>query len=270
MYIGIIAAIASAPDNGSADPTWILVIAGVWNLLMLIATVIAIVDSVLRIRARKTRQLAVDAMVVKLASIPFFLSNFAVLMVLFNAGVVLIWIGPFLWTIVAIGSGLTYLTMLSTSVYAWATIAQLRRERVIGSGLTLLYSILCFLFVTDIAVGVLLFGHSRRRPRLALAWLFFGTGIALIVVGVLDYFFGFLSLVFPILGFLTINEPVFYFNGTDWLEWGTPVAVGIVVILVTGIVGVVRRSALRLEAQRVATAVDGSTESNSSDLVPAG
>jgi hypothetical protein len=200
---------------------------------------------------------------VKLASIPFFLLNFAVLVFFFNTGVVLIFLGPFLWAVVAVGSGLTYLTMLSTSVKAWATITQLRRERMIGTGLTVLYTIMSFLFVTDIAAGVLLFGHSRQRPRLALVWLLLESGIALIVIGVLDSFFGFLDFVFPVVG-----EVGFVF-GIYWLEWGIPVIAGSVVILVTGIIAVVRRSALRLEAQRAVSAVDASTNSNTSDLVPA-
>jgi hypothetical protein len=268
MYIGIIAWVLQQTnedsDNGFADPTWILVVVGVWNLLMLAATVLAIVDSILKFRARKARQLGTDAMVVKLASIPFFLLNFAALVVVFNTSIVLIFLGPVLWVVVAIGSGLTYLTMLSTSVYVWATIAQLRRERTIGTGLTVLYMILSFIFVTDIAAGVLLFGHIRRRPRLAVVWLLLATGIAMIVVGVLDSFFDFLDFVFPVVG-----EVGFVF-GIYWLEWGIPVVAGSVVILVTGIVALVRRSALRLEAQRAATAVDASTESTTSDLEPAG
>jgi hypothetical protein len=266
MYIGIIAWVVQqtdeSSDNGFTEPTWILVVVAVWNLLMLIATVIAIVDSILKIRARKARQLATDAMVVKLAGIPFFLLNFAVLMFLFNFGGIsfAMGIGMVVWVVVAIGGSLSYLTMLSTSVYVWAAIAQLRRERIIGTGLTVLYMLLSFIFVTDIAAGVLLFGHSGRRPRLALVRLLLGTGIAMIVVGVTDYFFGFLDGAFPELGFY----------GIDWLDWVIPVVAGIVVILVTGIVAVVRRSALRLEAQRAATAVDGSTERTTSDLVPAG
>jgi hypothetical protein len=258
MYIVVVAIFQA--DGGPGDDLWFLVIAGAWNLVILVATVIAIVDSVLTMRAKRTKELAVDALVVKLVSIPFFLINFALLVFALNASIVLIFIGPILWAVIAIGTGLTYLTMLSTSVYVWATITRLRRERTIGTGLTVLYMILSFLFVTDVAAGVLLFGHSRRRPRLALVWLFLGTGIALIVVGVLDFFFGFLAFLVPELGSY----------GVDWLDWSIPVAVGIVVILVTGIIAVVRRSALRLEAQRAATTIDASTESNTSDMVPAG
>lgn len=258
MYIVVIAIFQA--DGGPGNDLWFLVIAGAWNLVILVATVIAIVDSVLRIRAKRTKELAVDAMVVKLVSIPFFLINFAVLVFALNASIVLIFIGPILWTVIAIGTGLTYLTMLSTSVYVWATITRLRRERTIGTGLTVLYMILSFLFVTDIAVGVLLFGHSRRRPRLALVWLLLGSGIAMIVVGVTDYFFGFLDGVFPELGFY----------GIDWLDWVIPGVAGIVVILITGIVSVVRRSALRNEAQRALLAVGDLTKSDASERVLAG
>jgi hypothetical protein len=246
------------------DPLWFFVIAGAWNLLMLIATIITIVDSARKIHARKTRQLATDAMVVKLASIPFFLLNFAVLAAVFIGGLAILafGVGIALWVAVAIGSGLTYLTMLSTSVYAWAAIAQLRRERIIGRGLTVLYTLLSLVPVTDIAAAVLLFGHYRRRPRLALVVVLLSAGLLTIALGVGGLFglFGYAPFQFPSdggldpAGFLSISL----------------IILGTAMILVTGIVAVVRRSALRLEAQRAATAVDASTESTTSDLVPAG
>lgn len=238
MYIGVIAFISHT--SGPNDLWTLAIIVGAWNLIMLAATIFAIVDSVLRTRGIKPRQLALDAMIVKLVSIPFFLVNFAVLVVLFNASIVLIFIGPILWAVGAIGIVLTYLTMLSTSVYSWAAIAQLRRERVIGKGLTVLYAILSFLFVTDVAAGVLLFGHSRRRPRLAAVWLLVGTGIAMILVGALDYRYHFLDFIVPELGFYHL----------DWLEWVAPIILGSGVILATAIVTVVRRSTLRIEAQK--------------------
>ena len=60
---------------------------------------------------------------------------------------------------------LTYLTMLSTSVYGWASITVLRRERRIGTVLSVLYTILLFIFVADIVAGILLFAHSRRGTK---------------------------------------------------------------------------------------------------------
>ena len=239
MYVGLIAYV-SEDINGPNDLLWILVIVGTWNLLLLAATIVAIADSVLRLRgAREPKQLAVEGLVVKLASIPFFLLNFAFLTVLFNASIVLIFIGPILWAIITIGIALTYLTMLSTSVYPWAAITQMRREAVIGTKVAVLYTILSFLFVTDIAVAVLLFGHAKRRPRLALAWLLLGVGIAMIVVGALDYQFHYIDVIFPALGFFHV----------DWLEWLGPIVIGIAVILATVIVSVVRRPTLRIEAQ---------------------
>lgn len=244
------AAIAiSQGDGGPGDDQWLLLIAVVWNLALLVAAIIAIVDSVRRLRAKRTKQLAVDAMVVKLASIPFFLVNFAMLLFASVASLVLIMVGPIIWTVIAIGLGLTYLTMLSTSVYAWATITQLRRERVIGTGLALLYMVLTCLFVTDVAAAVLLFGHSRRGPRLALVWLLCATGIALIAVGVL-FSLGFFKDVLP----LPDPYPV------NLLESVVPVVVGIVLVLGTVTVSILRRSSLRLEAQ-AAAAGEASAES---------
>jgi hypothetical protein len=239
MYAAVIAIFQGG--GGVSDDAWFLVIAGVWNLALLVAAIIAIVDSVRRLRAKRTRQLAVDAMVVKLASIPFFLVNFVAFVFASVASLVLIMVGPIIWTVIAIGIGLTYLTMLSTSVYAWATITQLRRERVIGTGLAILYTILTCLFVTDVAAAVLLFGHSRRRPRLALVWLLCATGIAMIAVGVL-FSLGFFKDVFPLPDVYPVNL----------LERVIPLVVGIVLVLATVIVSVLRRSSLRLEAQAAA------------------
>lgn len=236
--------------NGPNDLWALAIMIGSWNLLMLVSTIVAIVDSVKRLRSRTPARLAVNALVVKLASIPFFLLNFAALAFTFNASIVLIFIGPVLWAVIAIGVCLTYLSLLSTSVYALAATMQLRRERKISNGLTVLYTILSFLFVTDIAAAVMLFGHSRRRPRLALVWILTGTGIAMILLGVLDYHFLFLEGIFALLSS----------SNFGWLEWAGPIAIGIGVILATAIVSVVRRSALRSEAGQVTLVIETSTE----------
>jgi hypothetical protein len=239
----------SGPDNIQL----IAIVAG-WILVLLLAAIVATINAVRRVRARKTQQLAVDALLVKLASIPFFLINFAALMFVFVIGTALFFGAfPLVWTVVGVGIGLTYLTMLSSSIPTWATIGQLRRERVIGTGLTVLYAILSLIFVTDIAASVLLFGHSRRRPRLALVWLFLSFGFATIAVGILVFTFA----------------RWWGYSDISWLVWGMPAAIGIAVILFTAIVSVMRRSSLRIETQ-AARAARASTESVASDQVPVG
>jgi hypothetical protein len=226
----------------ASNVQWYLVIAGGWNLLLLVVTVIVIVDSIRKVRAKKTRTLATDSFVVKLASIPFFVLNYVVLVVLFVGGAaIFLFGGMVLWVAVAIGSGLTYLAMLSTSIYVWAAIAQLRRERIIGTGLTILYAILSLIFVTDIAAGIMLFGHSRRRPRLALVVVLLSTGLAMITLGLL--------FMLGIVGF--VSEPKYDPYMSVWISF---VVAGIVVVLATAIVSVVKRSTLKLEAQRAALA----------------
>lgn len=238
-YVGVFALLANT--SGPGVLVWVAVIVGAWNLIMLVATVIAIVNSVHRTRATMTRQLATDSMIVKLASIPFFLVNFGVLVFVANASIVLIYIGPILWTVLAIGISLTYLTMLSTSIPVWATIVNLRREGILDTGLAVLYATMSLLFVTDVAAGVLLFGQSRRRPRFAWMWLLFGSGVTMIVVGILEVLFGFLIFDFPELDY----------GGMDlgWLLWFIPLVAGIALILATAIVSAAQRSTLRLEAQ---------------------
>ena len=268
IYVGFIVFVLQLDDSSSDDGSfdlWILVCVGIWNILMFAATIIAIVDSVRGVRAQLTRRLAVDAMVAKLVAVPFFLLNFAFLFFLFEAGLVTAWmgIGFVAWIVVAIAAGMTYLTMLSTSVYVWATIAQLRKQRIIGTGLTVLYAILSLLFVTDIAAALLLFAHSRRRPRLGVVWLFIGTGIALVGLGILDYFTNFFDTVFFVVGVLNKD------HGLPWLEWGVPTVLGLVAILITGVIALVRRSSLHREAQ-VARAVISHTQNDPSDPVLVG
>jgi hypothetical protein len=155
-------------------------IVGFWNTLLLVVTGVVIVDAVRKVRAGRTQELATGTLLVKLAAIPFFLLNFVVLAVLAIGGLaIFIFGGIALLFAVWIGIGLTYLTMLSTSVYAWATIARLRREKTIGSGLSVLYTFLTLGFLTDTAAGILLFGHARRRAGLALTIVLITTGAIL-------------------------------------------------------------------------------------------
>jgi hypothetical protein len=269
IYVGFIVFVLqlddSSGDDGSFD-LWILVCVGIWNILMFAATIIAIVDSVRGVRAQLTRRLAVDAMVAKLVAVPFFLLNFAFLFFLFEFGLITAWmgIGFVAWIVVAIAAGMTYLTMLSTSVYVWATIAQLRKQRIIGTGLTVLYAILSLLFVMDIAAALLLFAHSRRRPRLGVVWLFIGTGIALVALGILDYFTNFFDTVFFVVGVLNKDY------GVPWLEWGVPTVLGLVAILITGVIALVRRSSLHREAQAARAVISPTQSADPSDPVLVG
>lgn len=259
MYITVFALFDQLTQGDTVQ--WNFVIAGVWNVLLLVAAVIAIVDSTRRIRAGKTRQLATAVLVVKLVSIPFFVLNYLLLAFLFLGGAAIFVLGGFaLLAAGVIGSVLTYLAILSTSVYAWAAVAQLRRERIIGTALTLTYTILLFLPVADTVAGVLLFGHSRRRPRLALIVLLLATGLVTIAAGILGHL-SFLGLLYGPAA--PVNDPLAF-------VWISIIIVGSLIILATVLVSVIRRSTLRNEAQRADNAVDASTESDTSDLVPAG
>jgi hypothetical protein len=207
----------------------------VWNLLALAAFIITIVDSVRKVRARKSSRLATDAMVAKLASAPFFLVSAVVLpLALLGGTLTLLFGGGVVWIVVPIVAVLTYFVMLSTSVYGWAAIVQLRRERALGIPLTVVYAILLFVPLADIVVSILLFG--RRRPLAALA-------VAMFIVGLLVVFFG-------LFGFFGLTNDV-----EGGLDPGGVVslivtAIGFGLILATAIVAVVRRSNLRAEAQQ--------------------
>jgi hypothetical protein len=229
------------PYDPEPESFLIVVLGGLvgWNLLLVVATVLVIVDSVRKIRAGKTRALATDVFVVKLAAIPFFLFNFG-LLVLFAVMGAAFWFkgGVLLLAFVPLEITLTYLAMLSTSVYGWASIARLRRDRVIGTGLTVLYSILLLIFVTDIVVGILLFGHSRRRPGVALSVVFLVLGVALTAVPFL------LTDGMGWLGFPGVD-----IEGVEWFS-----VAGLVVIVATIVVGLTRSWRLRRRATEVGRA----------------
>ena len=230
--------IAFASQLSSVNNFWVnFVVPGVWITLLFVVTALVVVDSVGKIRAGQTRDLATDGLVVKLVAIPFFLLNFFVLAVLAGGGLAIILFGGVVLLVaVWVGIGLTYVTMLSTSVYVWAAIARLRRDRVIGTGLAVLYTFLSFVFVTDIVAAILVFGHSRRRPGLALVIVLLAVGVILTVPGLLptDFSGTMLSLL-----------------GNDFLEvLDTLSVIGIVLIVGTIVLAPVRMAVLRRRRKR--------------------
>ena len=141
---------------------WIIV---GYNVLLVVVTLLAIVDSVVKVRAGRLSELAQGVFIVKLAAIPFFLINFAAMVLLTLGGTALVFvrgIGLAVLAAVAFATVLTYLTMISTSVYGWATVALLRRQRRIGTAFAVIYSILLCVFVADTVVGIVLFVLVRR------------------------------------------------------------------------------------------------------------
>jgi hypothetical protein len=222
--------------NVTLDTLWIVlaVIIG-WNILLIVATILTIIDSVRKVRAKRTRTLATDVFVVKLAAIPFFLINFTLLAMVALLGVGLMRIGGFvLLFAVPLEIGLTYLAMISTSIYGWASIVQLRRERAIGTGLAVLYGIMLAIFVTDIVAGIMLFGHSRRRPGFALFIVFMVLGLTLLSVQ---------AFLVPGIELLGLG---FLVEGVTWLD-----VAGIAVIVATVVVAVVVRTRRRRRAGEI-------------------
>jgi hypothetical protein len=148
----------------------LLLTAMIWNVVLVLVTIPVIIDSILKVHRGKADQLATDVFVVKLAAIPFFVLNFVVWVAIGLGGLlVFIFGGGVLTTAALVSIGATYLAMLSTSVYGWASIIQLRRERRIDTAQTIGYSILLLVFVADIVAAILLFARARRTRREILA-----------------------------------------------------------------------------------------------------
>lgn len=169
VYVGLfwLASAASTDTYGASaeqatNAFWLIILG--WNVLLLVATVLVVVDSVRKVRAGNTRALATGVFMTKLAAIPFFLINFGIwaLAGLAGLGTLVHGIGVFILVTVVVAIVLTYLAMISTSVYGWASVIALRRERSIGIGLAALYTILLFVFVADTVAGIMLFAHTRR------------------------------------------------------------------------------------------------------------
>jgi hypothetical protein len=245
----------NAADGWLTEGNNALLVFGAWNLLLVVVFIFAIVDAVRKVRAKKTRELGTGAMVVKLASIPYFVLNFIALaflsvegavLVFFTAGLILVAVG--------VGTVLTYLTMTSTSVYGWAAIAEMRRERKINRALTVVYTILLLGFFTDVAAGVMLFGHSRRRPRLTLIVMLLVIGAALIALGFLGIF------TVPVVAHSLDLPEAFYSLGAISIVM---LVLGIAVIAGAVVGSAVLRSTLRAEARQAALARAGRDEYDS-------
>lgn len=225
---------------------WMVVIIVAWNVLAVVATIIAIVDAVRGIRSGRTRQLTTNAMVVKLASIPFLsLSCLLVALAFFGGALALLAGGPAYWVVGAIDAVLTCLVWLSTSIYLWAAIAQLRRGRILGTGLTVLYAVLSLVPVADVAAGVAVFAHSRRRPRLLLIVGSLLLGVAIIALGGL--------------GFLLFLPAAGDSLDPSAIVAGSPAFVGIGLVIAAGVVSIVQRSKLRAEAEADARVGEGTS-----------
>jgi hypothetical protein len=159
VYVGIFLAASAEASDTILWPT----IIG-WNVLLLVVAILVIIDSVRKVRAGKTRELTTGVLIAKLAAIPFFVITFALLALAFLGGAATLihGIGIAFLGFAAIGTTLTYLTMLSTSIYGWASVVQLRRERRIDKPLVVLYTFLLLIFVWDILAAIMLFADSRR------------------------------------------------------------------------------------------------------------
>lgn len=195
------------------DPDPIVAGIVVWNVALVVVTILSIVDSFRKVRAGNIRDLATGVLIVKLAAIPFFLLNFYFLGALAGFGL-FFGILPGL-VVAAIVVPITWFTMLSTSIYGWATIIAMRRDRRIRPAPIVLYSIMLALFVVDIAAGVELFGRSRRRP-----------GVGLVIV-----LFSYWMLV--LITFLSGAIPSFWAPGAEWLG-----VIGVVLVVATIVVAI--------------------------------
>jgi hypothetical protein len=231
-------------------------IIGVWNLLVLIAAVVTIVDCVLKVRAKASRRLAADAMITKLSSVPFFVLNFLGIAAAYAASfAIILFGGPVLWVILPFVITMSYIVGLSTSFYGWAAIIQMRRERSLSKVLTVVFAILLLVPLADAVIGFLLFG--RRRPRLALV-------VALLTAGVLS----------TVVGLLISSLDIYPNSGFELDGIGVAgfivAGIGLTVILGTGIVALARRDSLRTERREAALPTIAPIERDQSEKLLAG
>ena len=154
------------PDYGGA----LLLLAGAWNLLLLIVTVLVIIDAVRKVRAGMTRELVRGLYFTKLAAIPFFVINFLLMAFFALVGTAIFLFGGMVLQAVAVISiGLTYFAMISTSIYGFASVIQLRRERQLETRMAVIYAVLLCIFIADIVAGILIFRQYRSRERQVVA-----------------------------------------------------------------------------------------------------
>lgn len=166
LYIAGFIFVSNGNDLFDAIPVFGLAAFIGWNAALVTVTTLVIIDSVKRVRKGMTVQFATDVFVVKLAAIPFFVINFAIFALLGLVGsVIIVRGGMFLLAATAIAAGFTFISMLSTSVYGWASIVHFRREGRMGTARAVIYSLLLLVFVADTVVGILLFVESRRAMK---------------------------------------------------------------------------------------------------------
>lgn len=148
---------------GFGDGTALAVALEAWVIVLAVVWVLALIDVIVAFRKRDLARLASGAMLVKLCSIPYFAVTVSQLGLTSLATSVV----GFGFLLAPIAAAATFLVMLSTSVYGWATIILLRRSKQLDPGLAVLYAVMLVIFVADIVAGVMLYLHTRRILRAA-------------------------------------------------------------------------------------------------------
>jgi glutamate mutase epsilon subunit len=150
-----------APVNNVLVPVFIA-----WNVALMIVTVLVIVDAVRKVRSGQAVRLTTGVFMVKLAAILYFIANFALLTLITVSSALTVIFGGFVGLAAVAGATvLTYLTMATTSIYGWASVRALHRDRRIGSAQAAIYAVLLCIFVLDVLGGILLFAEARRKAR---------------------------------------------------------------------------------------------------------
>ncbi len=153
-------------DKQNSDDTfWLLLIVlyALWFLVFIGSLVRLIAGSIKELRNNDTKALIASVKLLKLASIPYFIINFALcaiiglLFVVVSRGLGLIFL--------PIPVVLTWLTMLSTSMSSLFLLAALRKNRAATAGYVMKHAILQLFFVIDIISA--LFIVKRARAFLA-------------------------------------------------------------------------------------------------------
>lgn len=162
--LSLIAAVA-------ASTPYLAVIAGVWGLLYLIATIMVIVEAVMMFRRGDADALGSSARLVKYCGIPFFTTNFAVLATatgavllissMFAAGAITGALAALAVPILVVG---TYLAMLPTSVYGIAGAVLLRRQGRASTAFAVVNVILHLIFVVDIFSTLVVASRAKPGP----------------------------------------------------------------------------------------------------------
>jgi len=151
-------------------PVLLLTVLGTCFILLIVAGIFNLVSAVELFRKEEYNKLRSEMLLLKLGFIPFFVAEYAIFIAMALGfsflAVFFIWtvVGPVIFIMmVVIAAVMLYTIMLISSVYGIAFVSLLRKEKIISTGMLILYNVFQLIPVADLIITIVLLSKYRKE-----------------------------------------------------------------------------------------------------------